>query len=214
MADIFVGAKKPKLYIGDEEIGGGKSRDFVGFLDAWRNTFEVRGTQDWLVRVTSFTIKFCFYWGSGYAIGTSSERKFMFGTAYDNYYVNPSMEIWCDTNGNGELWSGITTATGSWTYTSLNNITLNNGLNYIKMSYDKTTGIATISHSADDVTYQTITTMDIGSGTFVNGIYPFGLGNNGNNGSRYFPENATCHMVLPECRVESSNGLFWGYVEE
>lgn len=214
MAELFAGTEKPRMYIGDEEIGGGKSRDFVGFLNAWRNTFEVSRTQDWLVRATSFDIKICFYWESGVAIGTSSERKFMFGTAYDNYYVNPSMEIWCDTNGNGELWSGITTATDSWTNTSLNNITLNNGLNYIKMSYDKTTGIATISHSADDVTYQTITTMDIGTGTVVNGIYPFGLGNNGNHGSRYFPEIATCHMVLPECRVESSNGLFWGYVEE
>lgn len=214
MADIFAGTEKPKLYIGDEEIGGGKSRDFVGFVDAWRNTFEVRRTQNWLVRATSFEIKFCFYWENGALIGTSETRKFMFGTAYDNYHVNPSMEIWCNASGVGELWSGITTDTESWTNTSLNNITLNNGLNYFKMSYDKTTGIATISHSADDVTYQTITTMDIGAGTVVNGIYPFGLGNNGNNGSRYFPEEAKCHMILPECRVVSSNGLFWGYVEE
>lgn len=214
MADIFAGTEKPKLYIGDEEIGGGKSRDFVGYLDAWRNTFEVKNTQDWLVRATSFEIKICIYWETGAIIGASNDRKFMFGTAYDNYYANPSMELWCDSSGVGEVWSGITTDTGTWTNTDLNNITLNNGLNYFKMSYDKTTGLATISYSTDDVTYQTITTMDIGSGTVVNGIYPFGLANNGNNGSRYFPSVAKCHMVLPECRVVSSNGLFWGYLEE
>lgn len=215
MAEIFAGTEKPRMYIGDEEIGGGgKSRDFAGYLDAWRNTFEVKNTRHWLVRATSFEIKICIYWETGAIIGASDDRKFMFGTAQDNYYANPSMELWCDSNGVGEVWSGITTEADTWTNTDLNNITLNNGLNYFKMSYDKTTGLATISYSADDVTYQTITTMDIGSGTVVNDIYPFGLANNGNDGSRYFPAVAKCHMVLPECRVKSSNGLFWGYVEE
>lgn len=214
MAEIFAGTEKPRMYIGDEEIGGGKSRDFVGGAESWRDTFNILDTQDWLVRATTFTIKFCFYWKTGFAIGASDNRKFMFGTAYDDYYVNPSMEIWCNASGVGEVWSGITTDTGSWTNTSLNNITLTNGLNYFKMSYDKTTGVATIAYSADDVTYQTITTMEIGTGTVVNGIYPFGLGNNGNNGSRYFPVEKDCHIILPECRVVSSNGLFWGYVEE
>ena len=104
MADIFAGTEKPKLYIGDEEIGGGKSRDFVGYLDAWRNTFDLTNSQDWLVRATSFEIKICFYWETGAIIGASDNRKFMFGTAYDNYYAKQSMEIWCDTNILGELW--------------------------------------------------------------------------------------------------------------
>lgn len=178
------------------------SNDIVGFV---ASPFVVARTGSQFDTSKDFDIVVAFWLGANHP----TIKGALFGTNYSGaFYKYPSIEIFSD-----HIWCGLSENGGSWQYSFDFNVSwVEDSYNYVKLSYRKSTGMATYYTSTDGASWTQVGQINTSDTTLYNtSSFNLCMGTNAIDSNLNVPCSSDMYIAVERCKIISEGTLIFGY---